>query len=119
VGKVKRQAKKFGKRIWLWSGAWLKDDGRCVVRVHRTVDVVGEWDADGYLIPVGGRVLRANDYDVKDVDDIPRLRRFTQDEADEHNTILMTCRYCGGWLEDGDDGFGTEHGWCGCEDDAG
>lgn len=40
--------------------------------------------------------------------------KTTQEEANDHNTSLFTCRHCGHWLRPSDDGFGTLQGWCGC-----
>lgn len=44
---------------------------------------------------------------------------LTKDEAavNDYNTSLVTCRWCGSWLGDDADGYGTQHGWCGCTED--
>lgn len=110
----------YGKRITLRAGVWLRDgtdwDSRCVQRVHRTLEVIGEWGDFGYEIPSGGRALYADDEAVLDVNDFPGLRRYTFAEASEANTNSVTCRHCGEWLKGGDLGYGTEYGHCGCED---
>jgi hypothetical protein len=41
----------------------------------------------------------------------------TESEANDYNTSLFTCRECGAWLRPSDDGYGSEHGWCGCKRD--
>lgn len=111
----------FGKRITIHAGSWLKDDAGPVVQIHRDIELIGEWmtdsgDGRGYRIPLNGQTVYAFDRHVKDINDFPCLKRFTFDEADEINTQRLTCHDCGNWLAAGSEGYGTEYGWCGCEE---
>lgn len=64
-----------------------------------------------YELPLNGQVYLAPLTGV--IYKFPRLK-VNQEQAEEHNTCLFTCRNCGGWLKPTDNGYGTMEGVHGC-----
>lgn len=106
--------------LYVNDGAWLRraEDESAVHKVERRVPVQGYPVAgcDRWWVPFNGGLCLVRAGDVGLVLRHEHLVQ-TDDEADADNTSLFTCRHCGNWLSGGDEGYGSEHGWCGCEDE--
>jgi hypothetical protein len=85
--------------------------------IGREVEVIGfklRSHNSVYFIPLNNQMFLA---EAKDVWVVGRKPIETNEsDANDHNTCLFTCRECGKWLHYMNEGYGTEHGWCGCEE---
>lgn len=77
-------------------------------------DVIAHQVPGGWRVPMNNATWAAGDNDVLGSEFSEGVHSSWKD-ANDHNTALFCCRECGDWLESWHDGYGTEHGWCGCE----
>jgi len=101
-------------RIAVDKGCRLENGFR-TMHIHHPVEFLAQWVGGFWTIPMG-------DYTWTVLEGWKARTRMVgkadvcEAAASDANTIVLTCRECGGWLKPTDTGWGTDQGWCGCEE---